>query len=93
MKQLKDELEGKELHLDMMRKKVASLEEKSGGRMEVWREKEELEGRSKKMERMNERLRAQLGDCKVSPPVSQSAAAATTQLLSSPTRQHCSHFS
>ena len=65
VKQLKEELEGKELHLDMLRKKVASLEEKSAGKVALFQESEEKDGKIRKLERVNEKLRGQLGDARV----------------------------
>merc|ERR1712226_1333230 len=65
IKHFKEELESKELHLDMLRKKIATLEEKSAGKVELFKEHQEQEAKVKKFERMNEKLRGQLGDCKV----------------------------
>ena len=65
VKHFKEELESKELHLDMLRKKIATLEEKSAGKVELFKEKEEQESKIKKFERLNEKLRGQLGDCRV----------------------------
>ena len=65
VKQLKEELEGKELHLDMLRKKVASLEEKSAGKVALFQESEEKDAKIRKLERVNEKLRGQLGDARV----------------------------
>merc|ERR1712226_890690 len=47
IKHFKEELESKELHLDMLRKKIATLE-KSAGKVELFREHQEQEAKVKK---------------------------------------------
>ncbi|KAJ8045829.1 hypothetical protein HOLleu_08927 [Holothuria leucospilota] len=64
MKTLKQQLESKDLHLDLMRKKIASMEENLAGRSNLQREKEDYEWSYKKLSKDNDRLRGELGDAK-----------------------------
>ncbi|XP_071833080.1 coiled-coil domain-containing protein 170-like [Apostichopus japonicus] len=64
LKTLKQQLESKDLHLDLMRKKIAALEEGMAGRTNIQREKEDYEFSYKKLIKENDRLRGDLGDAK-----------------------------
>ena len=54
---MKKELEGKELHLDMLRKNVTTLEEKTAGKVARFQESEEKDGKIRKLERANEKTK------------------------------------
>ncbi|XP_030854172.1 coiled-coil domain-containing protein 170 [Strongylocentrotus purpuratus] len=64
VKTLKQQLESKDLHLDLMRKKVANLEEGVMGRSNIQKDKEEMEWSYKKLGNENDRLRSELARAK-----------------------------
>ncbi|XP_054758190.2 coiled-coil domain-containing protein 170-like [Lytechinus pictus] len=64
VKTLKQQLESKDLHLDLMRKKVANLEEGVMGRSNLQKDKDEMEWSYKKLGKENDRLRAELARAK-----------------------------
>ncbi|XP_072163336.1 coiled-coil domain-containing protein 170-like [Diadema setosum] len=64
VKTLKQQLESKDLHLDLMRKKIASLEEGVAGRSALQKERDDVEWSQRKLVKENERLRGELANAK-----------------------------
>ena len=64
VKTLKQQLESKDLHLDLMRKKVATLEEGVAGRSIIQREKDDQEWNYRKLSKENDRLRGELANAR-----------------------------
>ena len=62
MKHMKDQLESKDVHLEMLRKKVSDLEMKVSGRSELERERDDSYIRAKKMERNVDRYKKELNE-------------------------------
>ncbi|XP_072032312.1 coiled-coil domain-containing protein 170-like [Amphiura filiformis] len=64
VKTLKQQLESKDLHLDLMRKKVNQLEDGMAGKSNILKEKDDYEWNYSKKQKENERLRNELSDAK-----------------------------
>ena len=62
MKSMKDQLESKDVHLEMLRKKIADSEAKASGRSELERERDNTFVRCKKLERHLDRQKRELSD-------------------------------
>ena len=65
LKAMKEQLESKDLHLDLLRKKVTQLEERLSGRCDLDRERECDAQKVFKLEKLVDRYRMQLEACKV----------------------------
>ena len=64
VKSLKEQLESKDLHIDLLRKKITSLEEKILGKSTIERERDSEILRVRKMEKLIEKYKIQLGDAR-----------------------------
>lgn len=64
LKNMKEQLESKDLHLDLLRKKIASLEERSHERTDLERERDHENHRSKKIHKMLEKSQRQLEEAR-----------------------------
>ncbi|XP_060552533.1 coiled-coil domain-containing protein 170-like isoform X1 [Ruditapes philippinarum] len=64
VKSLKEQLESKDLHIDLLRKKITSLEEKILGKSTIERERDSELLRIRKMEKLIEKYKIQLGDAR-----------------------------
>lgn len=64
VKTMKQQLESKDLHLDLMRKKVANLEEGLAGRTELQKNKDDAQWSYKKLSKENDRLRGELANAR-----------------------------
>ncbi len=62
VKALKEQLESKEVHMDLLRKKVASLEERAVVRGELEREKDEEFVKNKKLLKLVDRYKRELNE-------------------------------
>ncbi|XP_002738131.1 coiled-coil domain-containing protein 170-like isoform X2 [Saccoglossus kowalevskii] len=61
VKNLREQLDSKDLHLDLLRKKISNLEEGLHGRSGLQKDRDDLEFSYKKLRKENERLRGLLG--------------------------------
>lgn len=64
MKTLKEQLQSKELHLDLLRKKITSLEERVHGKTDVEKERDTESMKVRKMEKVVEKYKLQLKDAR-----------------------------
>ncbi|KAL4237945.1 hypothetical protein ACF0H5_002655 [Mactra antiquata] len=64
VKSLKEQLESKDLHIDLLRKKITSLEEKLLGKSGIERERDTETLRIRKLEKIAEKYKIQLGDAR-----------------------------
>ncbi|XP_045163398.2 coiled-coil domain-containing protein 170-like isoform X2 [Mercenaria mercenaria] len=64
VKSLKEQLESKDLHIDLLRKKITSLEEKILGKSTIERERDSELLRVRKVEKLVEKYKIQLGDAR-----------------------------
>lgn len=62
VKAMKEQLESKDLHLDLLRKKVATLEEKLVGKSELDREKDEEYVKNRKLVKLVEKYKRELNE-------------------------------
>ncbi|CAH1792734.1 unnamed protein product [Owenia fusiformis] len=62
IKSFKDQLESKDLHNDLLRKKIQQLEERVMGRSELEREKDDESLRSRKLEKLVEKYKMQINE-------------------------------
>ena len=62
LKSLKEQLESKDLHLEMMRKKVSALEDGLANRSGLEREKDDEFVRNRKLTKLVERYKRELSD-------------------------------
>uniref|UniRef100_A0A1I8G8S9 Coiled-coil domain-containing protein 170 n=1 Tax=Macrostomum lignano TaxID=282301 RepID=A0A1I8G8S9_9PLAT len=60
VKALKEQLESRDLHMDLLRKKIGQLEERAAGRVEVERERDNENGRVRRLQKQLEKSQAQL---------------------------------
>ena len=59
---MKEQLESKDLHIDLLRKKMTSLEERAHGRIDIERLRETESLRVQKLEKLVEKYKLQLQD-------------------------------
>lgn len=64
VKGLKEQLESKDLHIDLLRKKITSLEEKILGKTTIERERDAETLRVRKIEKLSEKYKIQLEDAR-----------------------------
>lgn len=64
VKSLKEQLESKDLHIDLLRKKLTSLEERLHGQRENIKDHESDSLRMRKLERLAEKYKLQLTDAR-----------------------------
>lgn len=62
VKSLKEQIDSKELHNDLLRKKIANLEERMHGKTEIERERDSESFRVKKLEKLVEKYKMQVQD-------------------------------
>lgn len=65
IKTMKEQLDSKDLHMEMLRKKVVSLEERLVGRSELDREKDEDMVKNRKLVKLVEKYKAELNDARL----------------------------
>ncbi|ELU12895.1 hypothetical protein CAPTEDRAFT_173947 [Capitella teleta] len=65
MKTMKEQLDSKELHMELMRKKVANLEERLAGRSDLEREKDEDIIKNRKLVKLVEKYKVELNECRL----------------------------
>ena len=64
LKALREQLQSKDLHLDLLRKKITGLEEKVHGKTDVEKERDTEFMKVRKMEKVAEKYKLQLKDAK-----------------------------
>lgn len=64
LKGLREQLQSKDLHLDLLRKKITSLEERIHGRTELEKERDSESMKVRKMEKVSEKYKMQLREAK-----------------------------
>lgn len=64
LKGLREQLQSKDLHLDLLRKKITSLEERIHGRTELEKERDAESMKVRKMEKVSEKYKMQLKEAK-----------------------------
>lgn len=64
VKSLKEQLESKDLHIDLLRKKLTAMEERIHGRVELEKNVEIESVRVRKLERLVEKYKHQLTDAR-----------------------------
>jgi len=65
VKACKEQLESKDLHMDLLRKKVAAMEERLVGKSESEREKDEMHIKNKKLLKLVERYKRELNETRI----------------------------
>lgn len=64
LKTMKQQLESKDLHLDLLRKKITQLEESLAGRSSLQKERDDTEWSRRKILKENDRLKGELSTAK-----------------------------